>query len=236
MTDSDLLSAESHFAFGKNWLDYAQKIDEQKIGQAGSDLQRLSGRDRFDDLPVLDIGCGSGLHSLAAIRMGAARVIGVDIEADSVEASRQTLPRFAPQADARFGCVSVFDLSTAAHGGFDLVYSWGVLHHTGDMRRALTAAASLVQADGLLMVALYKRTPFCGLWRFIKRWYSSATPPGQRRARQARTWLYRHALRQTRRQFAGHVRAYHTNRGMDYYNDLHDWMGGYPLKKHHPSS
>ncbi len=148
MTDSNLLSADSHFAFGKNWLEYAQKIDEARIDQAVADLQRLAGRERFDGLSFLDIGCGSGLHALAAVRMGALRVVGVDIDADSVAASRGTLARFAPDSDARFEVVSVFDMSPETHGGFDVVYSWGVLHHTGDMYRALAVAASLVGGGG----------------------------------------------------------------------------------------
>ena len=121
MTTTDLLSAEAHFAFGKNWLDYAQKIDESKIAQAVADLQRLSGRKRFDGMSFLDIGCGSGLHSLAAIRMGAARVVGVDIDADSITAARSTLARFAPKADAQFTIDSVFEMTTQTHGGYDLV-------------------------------------------------------------------------------------------------------------------
>lgn len=100
MPEQDLLAAESHFAFGKNWLDYAQKIDEAKIAQAIADLQRLSGRQRFDGLSFLDIGCGSGLHSLAAIRMGAERVVGVDIDANSVAAACDTLARLAPDVAA----------------------------------------------------------------------------------------------------------------------------------------
>lgn len=148
MTKNDLLNVESHFAFGKNWLDYAQKIDEPKIEQAILDLQRLSGLERFDGKSFLDIGCGSGLHSLAAIRMGAARVVGVDIDQDSVSASRGTLAKFAPAADAQFRNVSVFDMKPAEYGGFDLVYSWGVLHHTGNMYLALRTAADLVKPDG----------------------------------------------------------------------------------------
>lgn len=236
MADQDLLSAESHFAFGKNWLDYAQKIDEPKIGQAVSDLQRLSGRDRFDGLSFLDIGSGSGLHALAAIRMGASRVVGVDIDPDSVEASRATLAKFAPAADARFERVSIFEMSSESFGGFDLVYSWGVLHHTGDMYRALTAAADLVQPDGLLMIALYKETPFCGMWRVIKRWYSSASPQAQLRARRVRTGLQRLAFRFKGRDFNAYVRNYaENNRGMNYANDIHDWMGGYPYQSISPA-
>ncbi|MCD6679528.1 MAG: class I SAM-dependent methyltransferase [Burkholderiaceae bacterium] len=234
MTDQALLSADSHFAFGKNWLDYAQKIDEQKIGQAVSDLHRLSGRNSFDGLTFLDIGCGSGLHALAAIRMGALRVVGVDIDTDSVEASRGTLARFAPEADARFECVSVFSMSPEAFGGFDLVYSWGVLHHTGDMYRALTVAAHLVRPGGGLMVALYKKTPFCGMWRVIKRWYSSASPDSQRRARRVRLGLQRLISRLKGRNLNAYVRNYGENRGMDFANDVHDWMGGYPYESISP--
>lgn len=230
MANPNLLSAESHFAFGKNWIDYARKIDEARIDQAIADLKRLSGRDRMDGMSFLDIGCGSGLHSLAAIRLGATRVVGVDIDADSIAASRSTLARFAPDAVARFEQVSIFDMNTETYGGYDLVYSWGVLHHTGDMYRALTAAAALVKPGGILMIALYRRTVFCNLWRMIKRWYSSASPQSQKRAREAYVWLVRLAFRIKGRDFAEYVNNYGKNRGMDYYNDVHDWMGGFPYE------
>lgn len=233
-TTSDLLSAESHFAFGKNWLDYAQKIDEGRIVQAVSDLQRLSGRERFDGLSFLDIGCGSGLHALAAIRMGAARVVGVDIDADSVAASRTTLARFAPMADARFDVVSVFDMTPETHGGFNLVYSWGVLHHTGDMYRALSSVAGLVEPGGVFMVALYRKTPLCGIWEAIKQWYASATPRGQQRARFAYISFVRMGLAMTGRDFKSYVSNYENRRGMNFYNDVHDWMGGYPYQSISP--
>lgn len=226
----DLLTAESHFAFGKNWLDYAAKIDEASIVQAVADLQRLSGRERFDGMSFLDIGCGSGLHALAATRMGASRVLGVDIDADSIAASRATFTRFAPGADAHFDVTSVFDMTPQTHGGFDIVYSWGVLHHTGDMRLALTVAASLVRPEGEIMVALYRRTPWCGLWLRIKRWYSMATPSSQKMAR----WVYikfqQLLLLLTRQSWRERVANYHLKRGMNYYNDIHDWMGGYPYE------
>lgn len=234
MTQPNLLAADTHFAFGKNWLDYARKIDESRIAQAVVDLQRLSGRERFDGLSFLDIGCGSGLHALAAIRMGAARVVGVDIDADSVAASRDTFARFAPDANARFDVVSVFDMTTQTHGGFDLVYSWGVLHHTGDMYRALAAAANLVGPGGVFMVALYRKTVFCGMWGVIKRWYASATPAAQRRAMQVRTGLQRLAFALQGRSLEAYIRDYGKSRGMDFHNDIHDWMGGYPYESISP--
>lgn len=230
MSHPNLLSADSHFAFGKNWIDYSRKIDDDRITQAVVDLQRLSGRNRLDGMSFLDIGCGSGLHSLAAVRLGAARVTGVDIDADSIQASRYTLSKFAPEADTRFEQVSIFDMHSETYGGYDLVYSWGVLHHTGDMHRALAAAASLVKPGGSLMVALYRRTVFCGIWRHIKRWYASATPSAQLNARKPYLWLMRLAFKVRRRDFDEYIRNYGKNRGMDFYNDVHDWMGGFPYE------
>ena len=234
MNTKNLLVVDSHFAFGKNWLEYAKKIDEAKILQAVIDLQRLSGRERFDGMTFLDIGCGSGLHSLAAIRMGAVRVVGVDIDADSVAAARGTLARFAPEADAQFDEVSVFDMTPGKYGGFDFVYSWGVLHHTGDMRRALTSAANLVNPGGIFMVALYGKTPFCWMWRILKRRYSSATPTAQHRARRIYIGFQRLAHKVKGRNFDDYVHNYGNYRGMDYYNDVHDWMGGYPYESIRP--
>lgn len=229
-----LLAAKSHFAFGKNWLDYSRKINEEMITQAICDLQRLSGRERFDGLAFLDIGCGSGLHSLAASRMGASRVVGVDIDPDSVAAAKETFARFAPGSNAIFREVSVFDMTPKEYGGFDVVYSWGVLHHTGDMYEALRAAAALVGSHGLFMVALYKKTPFCGMWRVIKRWYSSASETAQRRAMSIYILVRRMVFLIQGRNFDAHVRAYSRNRGMDYYNDVHDWIGGYPYESIDP--
>jgi 2-polyprenyl-6-hydroxyphenyl methylase/3-demethylubiquinone-9 3-methyltransferase len=236
MSQEDLLTQETHFEFGKNWLDYAEKIDEQKIAQASVDLQRLAGSETLAGKSFLDIGCGSGLHSLAAIRLGASRVVGVDIDPNSIAASKKTFQRFGQGADARFEVASVFDMTPKNFGGFDIVYSWGVLHHTGDMFRALDRAASLVSPEGRLMVALYKETPFCGMWRAIKKNYSRAGARTQRAMMDTYILLTRIPYFILRRDFASHVRNYHLSRGMNYYNDVHDWLGGYPYESISPEA
>lgn len=234
MKHKDLLFQENHFSFGKNWQEFATKINENRIRQVISDLCRLSGRDRLDGLRFLDIGCGSGLHALAAHRMGAREVVGTDIDPDSVAASRDTFARFAPTANARFETISVFDMTPEAFGTFDVVYSWGVLHHTGDMDRAIAVAAALAAADGEFLVTLYKKTPYCGIWRVIKRRYSRSSPETQRHFRSAYVALRKIAMRVRGIDFGDYVANYGRRRGMDFYNDVHDWLGGYPYQSISP--
>lgn len=234
MKHEDLLLQENHFSFGKNWQDFATKINEDRIAQVMSDLSRLTGRDRLDGLRFLDIGCGSGLHALAAHRLGAREVVGTDIDPDSVAASRNTFARFASIANARFETTTVFDMTPEAFGTFDIVYSWGVLHHTGDMNRAIAIAVALVMPDGEFLVALYKKTPFCGIWRVIKRRYSRASTATQRRFCSAYVALTKIAKRVRGVNFGDYVANYGRMRGMDFHNDVHDWMGGYPYQSISP--
>jgi 2-polyprenyl-6-hydroxyphenyl methylase/3-demethylubiquinone-9 3-methyltransferase len=136
MHQEDLTRAESHFAFGRNWAEYAAKITEAEIREAEAGLVRLLGGERLDGKRFLDIGSGSGLHSLAALRLGAREVVAVDIDADSVATTHAVLSRFFPQGPWRCQETSVFELKPEEWGDFDVVYAWGVLHHTGDLDRA----------------------------------------------------------------------------------------------------
>lgn len=145
----DLTSVDTHFAFGKNWAAYAEKVTAAEIAEAERGLIRLLGSERLDGERFLDIGCGSGLHSLAALRLGAREVVAVDLDPDSVATTQALLDRHAPRgAVFRVEAVSVFDLRPEAMGTFDTVYSWGVLHHTGDMERAIRCAAAMVGTEG----------------------------------------------------------------------------------------
>jgi 2-polyprenyl-3-methyl-5-hydroxy-6-metoxy-1,4-benzoquinol methylase len=227
---NDLLNKESHFAFGKNWLDYASKIDEDKINQAMADLQRLNSGSRFDGLSFLDIGCGSGLHALAAIRLGASRVRCVDIDADSVIATRGTLAKFAPDFPAVVSEDSVFNMTPESHGRFDVVYSWGVLHHTGDMFRAMELASQLVAEHGVFMIALYRKTPFCGMWRILKKHYANSSLKTQKKMMHIYLVVYHSVARLVGIDIKSKIAGYDKSRGMDYYNDIHDWLGGYPYQ------
>ena len=223
--NDELLRLESHFAFGRNWAEFARLLDEGRIRQAETDLTRIAGD--LQGRSFLDIGCGSGVHSAAAARLGAT-VLAVDLDPDSVETARAVTQRFAPDCEVRRA--SVFDLQ----GQYDVVYSWGVLHHTGDMWRAVAHAAGLVAPGGRLALALYARSSLCPLWRVEKRFYTSSPKPVQAVLRAGYKSLYVAGLLATGRNPVRYIRGYASNRGMDWHHDVHDWLGGYPYESATP--
>ncbi len=132
--------------------------------------------------------------------------------------TRARLTQLAPTARWQARELSVFDLAQAGFGQFGVVYSWGVLHHTGD-----------------LSGALYRKTPLCSLWKLEKRFYAHASPRTQRLLRAGYIALYKLALRLTGRNLKRHSEEYQTNRGMDFAHDVHDWMGGWPYESITPA-
>ncbi len=220
---AELRNLKTHFAFGRNWSSYAELIDESKIEAAKTGLTRLVPGDEIAGRSFLDIGCGSGLHALAAARLGANAILACDLDPESVRTAREVLTRHAGKAKWAVKEVSVFDLESPETGKFDIVYSWGVLHHTGDMDSAIRATANRVAPGGLFAIALYRRTWLDGFWRREKRWYANASPWQQNWARLLFDGMFRAVKMLTGKNPAA-------DRGMDYWHDVHDWLGGYPYE------
>jgi 2-polyprenyl-6-hydroxyphenyl methylase/3-demethylubiquinone-9 3-methyltransferase len=225
-----LKSLSTHFAFGENWASYADLIDDQRIEEAKIGLFRLLGKEALIGKTFLDLGCGAGLHAVAAARLGASHIVAVDVDPTAVATARSVLLRHAPKASFETRELSVFDLAPETFGKFAVVYSWGVLHHTGAMREAMELAARVVAPESLFALALYHRTRMCDLWRWEKRWYSRASPQAQGRARKAYISLLRLRFGLTGSDFRAYVTDYKSLRGMDFAHDVHDWMGGYPYE------
>jgi len=227
---ADLIELKSHFAFGKNWESYAKLVNDSQVEQAIAGLQRLLGGD-LRGKRFVDVGCGSGVHSLAALRLGATEVVALDIDPASVATTRHLLEKHAAGEHWSTHEMSVFDLEPDGLGPYDVVYSWGVLHHTGNLHRALRAAGALVAPGGQFIFALYYRTPLCRFWKLEKRWYSAASPVAQARARSIYVGLHRmlYPLKYSG-SFNDFIANYSKRRGMDYYHDVHDWLGGWPYE------
>jgi SAM-dependent methyltransferase len=222
---------ERRFDFGGNWLDFARGIDAERLVEAEKSIGRLVGLNDLAGLNFVDIGCGSGLFSLAARRLGS-RVVSFDADENAVLCTRRLRDQYHPaDRDWIIERGSVLDpVFLRSLGSFDVVYSWGVLHHTGAMRQAIAAAAGLVMPGGLFALALYYRTILCSLWRMEKRWYAAASPAAQKRARAIYVALLQLAHFANASDFRAYVANYVHKRGMSFIHDVHDWMGGYPYE------
>ncbi len=222
------------FRFGENWAEFARGLDDRGILGAHEGLVRLAGPDALRGKSFLDIGCGSGLHALAALKLGASRMLAVDFDPLSVATTEKLLRQHAPDLDWRAERTSVFDLDPERHGQFDIVYSWGVLHHTGAMIPAIEKAAAMVAPKGQIILALYRKTPLCGFWLWEKKLYAKAPAGVQRFLQSVYIALFRLNFLLRGNDFDTYVRDYRSQRGMDYLHDVHDWMGGYPYESINP--
>ena len=219
------------FDFGKNWQDFsAAKLDEGRLLRAQEAMRDLVGVKAISDRSFLDIGCGTGLFSLAAVRLGSVCVRGFDVNPKSVAVSRENLERFIDRLEG--AATPVFDEGSVLDtrfldglGRFDTVYSWGVLHHTGCMWDAIRNAAGCVAEGGTFVIAIYNRHWSSPAWKQIKRLYN-LTPPRLRMPWNllfgAIIYLAKAAV--TRRN------PLRKERGMDFWYDVIDWLGGYPYE------
>lgn len=217
------------FTFGENWRAYAAQLTPEHVEEATRALARLMGPS-LAGRTFLDIGCGSGVHALAADRLGCRRILAIDVDPLSVLTTRTVLERFETRADWRCEPLSVFELDPLALGTFDVVYSWGVLHHSGALRAAAAKAAAMVAPGGRLVVALYRRTRLCRFWAVEKRFYKDASPRVQRLLRGVYVAAFRAGCALSDRSFRDHVAGYPSRRGMEFHTDVHDWLGGWPYE------
>ncbi len=215
------------FKFGENWASFSRDLDEARIEEAMESLRNLFGENGMEDKSFLDIGCGSGLFSIAAARLGARPVLGIDADPVSVVTSENNAVRWAKNFPATsFRQLSVLDIEQMKTlGTFEIVYSWGVLHHTGDMTMALHNAAQRVASQGIFMIAIYNRHWSSLPWKFIKWLYNHVGSVGQKLL----IWTFAPIIF-----FAKWIvtlrNPLRMERGMDFLHNIIDWVGGYPYE------
>ncbi len=216
------------FRFGRNWKNFLKKVNQSSIERACFSLREMLQVDSLEGKSFLDIGSGSGLTSLAARKMGA-NVISFDYDEESVFCTNKLKEKFYPK-DKSWEVIqgSVLDDQFMDNFyDFDYVVSWGVLHHTGNMWKAIENVYHIPKKNnGILYIALYNDQGLISkYWSHVKRLYNTNI---------VAKWLILiihfptiillpYLIRKIQRRDI-------STRGMSLWYDLHDWVGGYPFE------
>jgi 2-polyprenyl-3-methyl-5-hydroxy-6-metoxy-1,4-benzoquinol methylase len=235
---ADEIARGERFEFGKNWSRFLEGVRDEHIVTAESSLKRMLDIDSLAGRSFLDIGSGSGLFSLAARRLGA-RVHSFDYDPQSVACAAELRRRYFPD-DAQWVVEkgSALDADYLARlGHFDIVYSWGVLHHTGRMWQALENARLPVASGGRLFIAIYNDGGSKSRrWSRIKHAYNNlprllraplallAMTPNEAKA------FLRAAIHGRPGEYLRSWIEPNDFRGMSRWYDIVDWVGGYPYE------
>ena len=216
------------FAFGQNWQSFAKRLTFEDFLSAKNSLQQLVGD--LTGKTFLDVGCGSGLFSIAAAALGARKVLAFDVDPQCVETSGQLLEQICPwdksinKEAITFKNASILD-ATLDVGRWDVVYSWGVLHHTGNMYKAFDAIVNYVVDNGTLAIAIYNKHFTSPIWKMVKYTYVKS-PAFIRKLLVVLVLIVKlPAVFLISRQ-----NPFKKDRGMSYYTDIVDWVGGYPYE------
>ena len=251
------------FSFGKNWVSYSKNIGTIHIKNSEKDLKKFL-KKNIKNKKFLDIGCGSGLSSLSARNLGAT-VTSYDRDYFSTKCTRELKKKYYKD-DKKWKILNSGDVLNSNFckklGKFDIIYSWGVLHHTGNQKKALQNIFYNSKKGSYFFIALYNDQGFNSkVWKIIKYTYNLlkfyplqiifalfiliinimivhvftfnniSLQLVKYKNNPKKLMDKQFAALKT---FLGYLKDYKKYRGMSYWHDQIDWIGGYPYEVSKP--
>ncbi|MCK9223918.1 MAG: class I SAM-dependent methyltransferase [Candidatus Muirbacterium halophilum] len=227
----------NRFLFGKNWKNFLKKVNSKKIKVAEESIKDYIYFENIKGKSFLDIGCGSGLFSLAAKNLGA-KVFSFDYDKECVNCAKILKNKFYKN-NSKWKITQGDILNNKFINSiekFDIVYSWGVLHHTGNLWQALENTSKLVKNEGIIFISLYNNQGFYSkIWSKIKKTYNNSNFLVKLslitffyiffHLRSFIIMLFKTIFFKTKVENNKDI-----SRGMDWITDLIDWIGGYPFE------
>jgi SAM-dependent methyltransferase len=222
------------FSFGKNWEQFSRtNFSEERIEIARQHLLNFLDMRDLAGKYFLDIGCGSGIHSLAAFKSSAQRIASFDVDPYSVATTQKIHEMYGSPANWQIAQGSILEdtfLRTVEPA--DIVYSWGVLHHTGNVWQAIRNAATFLKPGSIFYIAIYDKTPDTPYWIDIKKKYNRSTGLGKKLMEFSYVWraFFKTASLSRVKQSFNYIKNYKKSRGMEFWTDVKDWLGGWPYE------
>jgi 2-polyprenyl-3-methyl-5-hydroxy-6-metoxy-1,4-benzoquinol methylase len=222
------------FGFGKNWSNFIEShYSEERVKSSINRFKEFTSLNDLNQVDFIDVGCGSGLHSLAANRLGAQSVFSFDFDPNAVEITQKLRSMEGNPLTWEITQGSILDEEfVSSLSKYDFVYSWGVLHHTGEVWRAIENTSALVKNHGYMYLALYSLNVQTDpeYWLRTKQKYVKSSR--FTKVIMEQKYLFRYVYGSSLRNFLkGRFRSENGRmRGMELMTDVRDWLGGWPME------
>lgn len=222
------------FSFGANWERFIKSnFSPERVKITLEYLLTFLGLDNLEGKYFLDIGCGSGLHSLAAYEAKAKRLVSIDVDPLSIKTTMLLRDFKGNPGNWQILEASILDEQMITKiDAADIVYSWGVLHHTGNLWKAIQNASRLIKKGGLFYIAVYEKNQYSQYWIDQKKKYNRSSNFKKRIMEIKYVWESYFKTFNPRRFFGSFlvILRYKKSRGMEFWTDVRDWLGGWPYE------
>jgi len=159
-------SCGTEYAIGKKYSrEYFDSMEKHRY-EVEPEILSFAEFGKYKGKKILEVGVGAGTDFLQWVRLGA-KAYGIDLTEEGIENVKKRLKIYKLKAKElkKADCENI----PYKDNSFDLVYSWGVIHHTPDTEKALSEIIRVCKKGGECKIMVYHRRSLVALWQWLKR-------------------------------------------------------------------